>query len=176
LLIVTFTIVGCGSAEAIKSYRYPTTKYNLEKAVKKVIKSNPHIYLDTIERKVRVRRNPNDRSDTTTVLINAEDYDGKEREEILALYAAYTKIKIKVGQTENVYVFQYYGNEQDWKSSQSSAIFISEVHDKYGNTLEQGHNEHGEFRTKRAKGFTELFEAEVINKLDKELNLKHTIE
>jgi hypothetical protein len=94
-------LLDAGSAEAIKSYRYPTTKYNLEKAVKKVIRSNPHIYLDTIERKVIVRCNPNDSNDTSTVAINAEDYTVRERDEILAYCAALTKIKIKVGQIQN---------------------------------------------------------------------------
>jgi len=48
--ISTVLFTGCGSAEAIKGYRYETTKAKLEKAVMKVIKSNPHIYLDPIEK------------------------------------------------------------------------------------------------------------------------------
>ena len=46
--------------------------------------------------------------------------------------------------------------------------------DKYGNSIFQGENENGEFKTKMAKDFTSLFEIEVISKIDKELNLKHS--
>jgi major membrane immunogen (membrane-anchored lipoprotein) len=167
-------LVNCGSAEAIKSYRYPITKDKLEQAVIKVLKSNPHIAVDTTKRKVIVRRHPNDPGDTSTMAINAEDYQGKEREEIIADFAAYTKIKITVGQIENNYEFRYYGDEQEWKNASSSALFITMAQDKYGQTLYQGKNEHGEFKTQLAKNLTSVFEAEFINKLDKELQLKHS--
>jgi hypothetical protein len=166
------TWAGCGDASAIKGYQYPTTKYNLEKAVRRAIKSNPNITLDSIARTVIVRRNPTDINDTSTMVISAYDYTGREREEILADYDALTKIKIKVGQIENVYVFRYLGTEQEWKHSGSSEIFISEARDKYGHALYQGENEHGEFTSKLAKDLTGLFEAEFISRLDKELDLK----
>jgi len=172
---LTSTIEGCGSAEAIKAYRYHTTRYNLEKAIMTVIHSNPHIYLDTIPRTVIVRRNPNDNSDTTTMVINAEDYTGKERDQILADYAARTMIRIKVGQIENTYVFRYFGSEQFWKKSPSSEIFIIVAHDKSGNGLEQGQNEHGQFKSKMAKEFTELFEKELLIKVNQVLNLKYAV-
>jgi hypothetical protein len=174
LWLLATTLVNCGSAEAIKSYRYPITKDKLEQAVIKVLKSNPHIAVDTTKRKVIVRRHPNDPGDTSTMAINAEDYQGKEREEIIADFAAYTKIKITVGQIENNYEFRYYGDEQEWKNASSSALFITMAQDKYGQTLYQGKNEHGEFKTQLAKNLTSVFEAEFINKLDKELQLKHS--
>jgi hypothetical protein len=70
----------------------------------------------------------------------------------------------------------YLVDEQYWKSSASSAIFISKVTDKNGNSISQGHNENGQFNSKMAKDFTALFETEVVNKVDKELNLKHTVD
>lgn len=163
ILILTSLFVGCGSAEAIKDYGYSTTKNNLERAVMKVIKSNPNIYLDSTTQskldsgmlKQRSKWTPTD---------SAYYYDNLN---------AYVRIKIKIGGRDNDYVFRYSGNRHDWESSTHSEIFISEVHDKYGNALSQGHNENGEFKSKMAKEFTSLFETEFINKLDRELNLKH---
>jgi len=176
LLILSSAIVGCGSSESIKSYRYQIPKDELEKAVFKVINNNPHINLDTMERKVLVRRHPNDNSDTTTMMINVEDYTGKEKADLLHYYSSMTKIKIKDGQTENTYVFKYGGDAQNWKTSTSSTIFISEAHDNNGNSLSQGHNDQGQFKSKAAKAFTDLFETELVNKLDKELNLQHSVD
>src|SRR5215213_334047 len=173
VLLLVFS--GCGSAEAIKGYHYQTKKRNLERAVMKVIKANPHIYLDSSEPKVIVRKHPNnDYSDTTKDTINASDYHdahGVDSIDFFSSLYAYVKIKIKVGEVDNDYVFRYKGDWRNWDSSLTSEIFISSVHDKYGNGLEQGHNEKGQFRSKMAKEFTDLFEAEVVDKLDKELNL-----
>ena len=175
LLWLLFGSSGCGSAEAIKSYSYPTTKYNLEKAVVKVIKSNPHIRIDTSGSTVIVRRNPDDMNDTTTKTIKLSEFHGhsKDSAAMAADDKAVIKIKIKVGETDNDYVFRYLGNEQHWKSSESSAIFIQYVRDKNGNSISQGENENGEFNSKIAKDFTLLFETEVVNKIDQELKLKH---
>ncbi len=166
LLFLTSLIVGCGSAEAIKGYRYPTTKNILEKAVMKVIKSNPNIYLDSTTNRILDSTMLKDRNKWTAT-DSAYYYDNLN---------AYVRIKIKIGERENDYVFRYLGDKHYWESSTSSEIFISEVHDKYGKGLSQGHNENGEFKSKMAKEFTELFETEFVNKVDKELNLKHTDE
>ena len=174
LLIGLLFLLGCGSAEAIKSYNYPTTKYILEKAVLKVIKSNPHIIIDTTESKVIVRRNPEDVNDTTTKTIRLSEFHGKDSAFIAANDKAVIKIKIRVGEINTDYIFRYLGDEQYWKNSQSSAIFIQYVKDKEGNSISQGENENGEFQTQMAKDFTMLFEREVVSKIDKELNLKHT--
>jgi len=176
LIWLPFALWGCGSAEAIKSYSYPITKYNLEKAVLKVIKSNPHIIIDTTESKVIVRRNPDDINDTTTKTIRLSEFHGHSKDS--AAIAAYDKgvikIKIKIGEIANDYIFRYLGDEQFWKISKSSEIFIQKAADKYGNSILQGENANGEFKTKMAKDFTSLFETEVISKIDKELNLTHS--
>jgi hypothetical protein len=167
---------GCGSAEAIKSYSYATTKYNLEKAVISVINSNPHIIVDTTETKVIVRRNPNNPNDTSTVIKNLSEIYGKDSADVAANFNGVIKIKIKLGEIDNDYTFRYLGDEQYWKSSKSSAIFIQNVTDKHGNMVSQGKNENGEFDNKMAKKSTALFEREVVSKIDKELNLKHTVD
>jgi len=178
LMGLLFASWGCGSAEAIRSYSYPTTKYNLEIAVLKVIRSNPYIIIDTTESKVIVRRNPDDMNDTTTKTIKLSEFHGhsKDSAAIAAYEKGVIKIKIKVGDIDNDYIFRYLGDEQFWKNSKSSEIFIQKAADKYGNSIVQGENANGEFTTKMAKDFTSLFETEVINKIDKELKLKHTID
>jgi major membrane immunogen (membrane-anchored lipoprotein) len=167
-------INGCGSAEPVKGYRYQTNKYNLEKSLLKVIKSNPHIYLDTSQNKVVVKRNPGDSTDTATDTINVSAYHGDDSADIDRQNRAFVTIRIKSGEEENVYWFRYYGDERYWRDAKSSEIFIVSAFDKSGNGIQQGQNEHGEFRSELAKDLTGLFEAEFINKLDAELNLQHT--
>lgn len=176
IYILTSVFVGCGS-EAVKGYRYQTTKNNLEKAMMNVIKSNPNIVLDTTQKTVIVRRYPDHVNDTTTHTINLSEFHNKDSASVAAHYDGLLKIKIKIGQIENDYVCRYLGDEHYWESSTSSEIFIIEVHDKYGKGLSQRYNENGRFKnkmSKMAKDFTYLFETEVVSKIDKELNLKHT--
>src|SRR6476659_2697663 len=103
LLWLIFLSSGCGTVEPIKSYSYPTTKYNLEKAVSWVINSNPHIVVDNTETKVTVRRNPNNPNDTSTIMINLSELHGKDSADVAANSNGVIKIKIKVGETDNDY-------------------------------------------------------------------------
>jgi len=176
LFALLFLSSGCGSAEAIKSYRYSTAKDILEKAVQKVINTNPHIVVDTTQPKVIVRRNPDNPNDTSTVTINLSDFHGPDSASLAAYEKGVIKIKIKAGEIENDYTFRYLGDEEYWKNSTSSEIFIQKATDKAGNGIYQGENEHGEFKSKMAKDFTSLFEREVVSKVDKELNLKHNFD
>ena len=176
LCILMIFMMECGSAKAIKGYRYKTTNETLEKAVLKVVNTNPNIVVDTTEDKVKVRRYPDKMNDTITILIPVSQFHGKDRAYIETNLKAYIKITIKKGTIENYYIFRYYGDEQYRKTSSSSAIFISLARDKQGNSLHQGHNEKGQFRSKLATDLTELFETEVVHKIDKELNLKHKID
>jgi hypothetical protein len=172
LFLVLFLSSGCGSAEAIKTYSYPTTKNNLEKAVLKVLNTNPHIVIDSTEAKVIVRQNPDIPNDTTTVMISLSDFHSPDSAEVAAYEKGIIRIKIKVREIENDYTFRYLGDEQFWKNSTTSAIFIQKVSDKYGNSINQGENENNEFNSKMAKDFTSLFEREVVSKIDKELKVK----
>jgi hypothetical protein len=169
-----FFLSGCGSAEAIKSYDYPIKKDKLDPAVRKVLRSNPHIIVDSTPSKVIVRRNPNDPADTSTMEINLTDFHERDSAELAENETATFRITITDGKIENQYVFRFYGNKFDWKTSGSSAIFIHSAKDKNGNSILQGQNEHGEFYSQTAKDFTSLFEKEVVTNIDKELNLKHT--
>ena len=162
LFILISLFCKCGSEEAIKAYGYPITKYELEKAVMKVIQNNPNIYLytgDLVE-----KGHPPFAADTANYTIHTSAYSG----EVLW-------IKIKVGKIENGYTFRYYGDSSDWKNSPTSQIFIISAHNSSDQYLRQGYNEHGEFSSKLAKDLTELFETELVDKIDKELHLKHVV-
>ena len=160
--ILPFFFIGCDSEEAIKSYGYPITKVKLEKAVMSAIQNNPHIYLYTGD--IVVKQLPLSPIDTSTGIIHTSQYRG----EIIW-------IKIKVGDIENDYTFRYRGDSSDWKNSSTSQIFIMSAHNSFGHYLEQGQNEHGEFSSKLANDLTSVFETELVDKIDKELNLKHVV-
>jgi hypothetical protein len=144
--ILTFILIGCGSAEAIKSYGYPIPKVILEKAVMHSIENNSNIYVYPVD---------------TAVKRNAFTY-------------GLVWIKIKVGKIDNDYTFRYRGDSSDWKNSPTSQIMIVAAHNSSGH-LDQGQNEHNEFSSKLANDLTSIFETELIAKIDKELNLKHVV-
>jgi hypothetical protein len=79
-------------------------------------------------------------------------------------------IKITSGQIVNEYIFRYYGPDEDWKTSAISEIFICYAHDKNGNGGSEGNRG---VSKKMAKEFTDVFEKEFVDKVDKQLNLTH---
>jgi len=164
LVLPLYTLWGCGSAEPIKCYRYSTTKNILENAVMQVINSNPKIRVD----------NATQRQFDSAMLANKSHWTSADSAEYYNNANAWIDVNIKVGESENYYLVRYRGTKSNWETSKISAIFISETHDKTGNTLYQGQNEHGEFKSKLAKELTDVFEEEVVNKIDEELHLQHS--
>jgi len=162
VFILTISLIGCfiggGTHGSIKGYHYATTKDQLEKAVMTVIKNNKNIYRDTIKNyTIDITNGKHD-----TII---DDYynDGKN----------YVTIKIKIADKENEYTFRYYGDEEYWKVSTSSEIFICYAYDKNGNGGSEGHNSF-KFKQQLKKEFTNVFESEFVNKIDKVLNLTHS--
>lgn len=133
-------MIGAGTHGLLKGYRYSISKKELETAVIKVIEKNPNIYRDTIDK----------------------DYynDG----------ITYLTIKIKNKDIENEYTFRYYGDQEDWKNSTYSEIFICYAYDKYGKGGSEGK---GNFTKEQEKGLIDAFEMFFIDQLDRELNLNH---
>ena len=164
LLLPLYILWGCGSAESIKCYSYPTRKNNLEKAVMKVLNNNPNIRVD----------NTTQRQMDSVMLANRSHWTPTDSVNYYNGLNAWIDVKIKVGESENYYLFRYRGDKRDWETSKISAILISTGRDKNGNTLNQGQNEHGEFKSKLAKDLTDVFEEEIVNKIDKELHLQHS--
>jgi hypothetical protein len=91
-----------------------------------------------------------------------EDYYNKD---------GYVTIKISEENVKNEYTFRFYGDQEEWKKSKSSSIFIVYAHDKDGNGGSEGH---GGISDELLKEFYKVFELELINKVDKQLKIKHT--
>ena len=163
-LFLTGCIIGAGTHGSVKGYKYLTKKENLQRAVMKVIASNSNIYRDTALDYLG-----------SSPLLNHSDSQGD--------YAAganfyndikhYVTIKIRSGEAKNEYTFRYYGGDEDWKTSASSEIFIAYAYDKYHAGGSEGD---AKITPKMAKYFTDIFEKEFISKVDKELNLNHTVD
>lgn len=156
LALLTSCFIGAGSHGSLKGYKYATTKDSLERAVMFVIKNNPNIYRDTIG-KHYLANVGNGRQDT---IIDNSYNDGKE----------YVSIKIKVRDFENEYTFRYYGDVDNWKVSKTSEIFICWAYDKNNKGGSEGN---GGVDRKLLKQLTDVFEAELVDKIDKVLNLTH---
>lgn len=157
--LITFSLLtGCGSAEAIEQYNYSTTKFKLEEAIMQVLRNNtnPNIIWDSA---VAVRKN---RSFTEMDTINASIYKGE-----------FVWITIMNEGIQYMYTFRYLGDEQYWKTSDHSEIFISHVQNNLGLNLIQGENV-GDFSSQEAEKAKKLFEKEFISRLNKELNIKQT--
>jgi hypothetical protein len=134
---------GAGTHGQLRRYRYSIPKNKLELAVIKLIEKNPIIYRDTINK----------------------DYynDG----------ITYLTIKIKNKEIENEYVFRYYGDQEGWKNSTNSEIFICYAYDKYG---KGGSDGSGNFTREQKKELIDAFNKFFIDQLDSALSIHHTEE
>ena len=163
-MVSHYLFLGCGSAEAIKCYSYPTMKNDLEKAVMKVINNNPNIRVDNFTQRQR----------DSAMYANKANWTSTDSADYYNDLNSTIDVYIKVDKSENYYLFRYRGTKPDWETSKKSAIFIQTARDKNGNTLYQGNNEQGEFSSKLAKDLTDVFEKEIVNKIDKELHIQHS--
>jgi hypothetical protein len=156
LLIFTSCIMGAGSHGSLKGYRYSTTKYNLENAINSVINNNSNIIKIIDEGSYTISVKQNGDFDTT---IN-EDYVKK-----------YMSIKIKTAKGETKYTFRFYGGEDYWIKENTSEIFICYAYDELGKGGSEGN---GGIDNKRLKYLTDIFERELVKKIDEELQIEHT--
>jgi hypothetical protein len=153
--------IGAGTHGSIKGYQYSINKDSLQKAIMTVIQNNPNIYRDTSL----------DSLGSSPALDHNDGGDYSAGDNFYNDIKHYVTIKITSGQNVNEYIFRYYGPDEDWKTSPTSEIFICYAHDKNGNGGSQGN---GGISKKMAKEFTEIFEKEFVDKVDKKLNLTHT--
>jgi hypothetical protein len=163
VFILFFWVVGCigaGTHGSIKGYQYSTSKDSLQKAIMTVILNNPNIYRDASL----------DSLGSSPALDHSDGGDYSAGENFYNDIKHYVTIKITSGQNVNDYVFRYYGYDEDWKTSLISKIFICYAHDKNGNGGSEGD---GGVSEKMSKEFTDVFEKEFVDKVDKELNLTH---
>jgi hypothetical protein len=148
---------GClmGGAGSIIGYDYPANKYELEKTIKEVLKSDRDVYRDSNRNyMIDITNNKHDTID------NNYYNDGEN----------YMTIKIKVINGECEYIFRFYGDEQNWKASDSSEIFIVYAYDEKGNGGSEGYGINKDIKKK----LTDVFESEFVDKVDKKLGSTHT--
>ena len=161
--ILIFLFVGCigaGTHGSIKGYQYSINKDSLQKAIMKVILNNPNIYRDTSL----------DQLGSSPLLDHRDGGNYSAGENFYNDIKHYVSIRITSGQDVNEYIFRYYGPDEDRKTSPTSEIFICYAHDKNGNGGSEGN---GGVSKKMAKEFTDVFEKEFVDKVDKQLNLTH---
>jgi hypothetical protein len=128
----------------------------------KIIKNDPNIYRDTsLDQLASTQTHPDHTGDQNT----GDNYYNDVKN--------YVTIKITSGQMVNEYTFRYYGDEEYWKASGKSEIFICYAFDKNHKGGSEGN---GRVTKEMLKGFTDVFEKEFISKVDRELNLTHTDE
>jgi len=154
--------IGAGTHGSIKGYKYITNKDSLQKAIMTVIQDNPNIYRDTSL----------DSLGSSPALDSVGTGDYSAGENFYNDIKHYVTIKITSGQNVNEYVFRYYGPDENWKTSPTSEIFICYAKDKNGNGGSEGN---GGVSKKMAKEFTDVFEKEFVDKIDKQLNLTHIV-
>ena len=153
---LTGCFIGAGTHGSLKGYKYQTTKDKLDSSVMYLMKNNPNIYHDTIGNKILADVG-NCKQDT---IIDNSYNDGHN----------YVTIKIKTDKGQCEYTFRYYGSEEDWKTSKTSEIFICWAYNEYGKGGSEGN---GGVDIKTLKHLTEVFEKELVDKIDKKLNLTH---
>ncbi len=162
--ILTFSLVGCisaGTHGSIKGYQYSISKDILQKAIMTVIQNNSNIYRDTTL----------DSLGSSPLLDHIDGKDYSAGDNFYNDIKHYVTIKITSGQNVNEYIFRYYGADEDWKTSPTSEIFICYAHDKNGNGGSEGN---GGVSKTMAKYFTDVFEKEFVDKVDKQLKLTHS--
>ncbi len=86
----------------------------------------------------------------------------------------YVTIKITSGQEINEYIFRYYGPDEDWKTFGTSGIFICYAHDKDLNGGSEGNGGINWRTGKLKKRLTDVFEAELVKKVENKLRITHT--
>ncbi len=141
----------------LKSYEYEVVKDTLEAAVNLVIETNTNIHQDTIGIAIPTIR-PGIGEDT----IFDNSYNAGE---------TYLSIFISGVGFKNKYTFRYSGTEEHWDTSNTSSIFIVSAFDNQGNG---GSEATGGVNEKLLKLFTDAFETELVDNINKQLSTKPT--
>ncbi|MCL2327304.1 MAG: fibrobacter succinogenes major paralogous domain-containing protein [Bacteroidetes bacterium] len=151
LLGMTGCIISAGTHGSLKGYDYEISKYELEKIIHYVIDENPKIHRgDSIE------------------------YSDFHHDSVLNYYndrINYITIGIETDKGKNSYTFRYYGDTVYWNNSKTSRIFICYAYDEFGNGGSEG-NGGFRFKEKTLEYVLEIFEKELVNKVNEKLNNK----
>lgn len=158
--LITIQLYSCltaGTHGSIKSYDFPVSKKNLQKAVEKVITESTDIQRDTAKNyMVDITNGKND------TIINDRYNDGQNYVTI--------KIETKVNRREGgEYTFQYVGDKKDWDTLKTSTLSIAYAYDENNNG---GSKENVRLTPSVREKLTSLFESKFIDRIKKELGEK----
>ena len=155
---------------SIKAYKFPVTKFELEKAVDSVLKKNMDVkrvityYYYSYDSINKVTSEAMDSTKGSVKVFDSAENDGKR----------YLTIYITKNDIEYEYTFQYPGTEDDWANSKESVISIAYAYDDKGNGGSDGHGDFN-FHWFLKRQLTGIFEGEFIDKVDKRLGKKHMV-
>ena len=168
LMLTPIALAGClmgaGTHGSIKSYSFACKKETLQRIVMDIIKSNPKIARDTALD--YLGSSPLLDSGGCATCAAGDNYYNDIKH--------YVTIKIASGQEVNDYTFRYYGGQDYWDTANSSGLFICYADDKNRNGGSEG-NGGFNWRTKKLKRkLTDVFEAELINKVESHIKRSHS--
>lgn len=151
--LIMASLVGCigpGTQGSLESYHYKVPKDSLQRAINSVISATPTIYKDTAKRYsfIDVTEGKND------TVWDTYYQDG----------LTYETICIEVENDRITYVFRYSGDDEFWKTSGESEIFICYAHDGKGNS---GSERSGKMTSQARARFVGFFEDELIERINK---------
>lgn len=168
LAILTTCLTGCflsgGTHGSIKSYIFSCRKDTLQNAIMNVIKNNPNIQRDTSL----------DYLGSSRLLDSIDCNNCPAGDNYYNDIKHYVTIKITSGREINEYTFRYYGPDNAWETAASSQIFICYAYDKDGNGGSEGNNGINQGTENLKKKLIDVFETELIEKVDQELKITHT--
>jgi hypothetical protein len=166
LFLLTGCIMGAGTHGSIKSYTYEVPKDTLQKAIMNIIEHDPNIHRDTSL----------DYLGSSPLLDSGALGNYSANDNFYNDIKHYVTISIMSGPDTNEYTFRYYGPDEQWKTENSSGIFICYAYDRHRNGGSEG-NGGVTWRTPSLKKkLTSVFEKELMSKVDKALKMNHTEE
>ena len=155
--------MGAGTHGSIKSYSYPCSKDTLQRAIMSVIEHNPNIYRDRSL----------DYLGSSPLLDSIGCVNCPAGDNYYNDIEHYVTVRITSGQEINDYTFRYYGADESWAASGTSKIFICYANDRNGKGGSEGNGGISRQTASLKKRLTEVFESELISKVDSQLQLTH---
>lgn len=148
-LYLFFAVFFCGCISggthgSIRCYEYSISKNNLERAVTRILATNPKIVKDSVQDRY---------NDTKT----------------------YISFKVNTNNTFYTYTTRYGGDTIYWYTSKVSSIYIAYAHDENANGGSAGDGGMAWYKFRLRRKVISPFEKEFIDKIDKELGIKHTV-
>ena len=152
ILVLLCSCLTAGTHGSIISFQFSTSKYNLERAVEKVIDINQNIQRDT-----------------------TKAYDDSTKYGYYNDGTNYMTIRITKKNITYKYIFKYAGDKKYWDSSKISNIFIAYAYDNEGNGGSEGNGGISWYKFGLKKKLIFLFESELVNKIDSILGQRHIV-